>query len=76
MDSSDHFGGLRGLYQDLSAITESSIVNIDRLCFELEAHLEDFRALLDKPPKNDNSRKTVLSGELGFNRVQITNWSD
>lgn len=64
MDGVDSLGGLRGLYQDLSVITESSIVNIERLCFELESHLHDFRTLLDKPPKNDNSRRSILSGKL------------
>lgn len=63
MDGVDSMGGLRGLYQDLSGITESSIVNIDRLCVELETHLNDFRTLLEKPSKNDNSRKSVLTGE-------------
>lgn len=63
MDGVGSLGGLRGLYQDLSGITESSIVNVDRLCVELESHLKDFRALLDKPSKNDNSRRAVLTGE-------------
>lgn len=63
MDGIDSLGGLRGLYQDLSVITDSSIVNIERLCLELESHLHDFRILLDKPSKNDNSRKSVLAGE-------------
>ena len=63
MDGVDSLGGLRGLYQDLSGITESSIVNIERLCVELETHLNDFRTLLEKPSKNDNSRKSVLTGE-------------
>lgn len=63
MDGTGSLGGLRGLYQDLSGITESSIVNIDRLCIELETHLHDFRTLLEKSSKNDNSRKSVLTGE-------------
>jgi nuclear pore complex protein Nup205 len=64
MDDIDALGGLRGLYQDLSTISESSIPNIDRLCVELEAHLQDFRKLLDKPPKNNGSRQSVLSGKF------------
>lgn len=64
MDDIDSLGGLRGLYQDLSTISESSIPNIERLCIELEAHLQDFRKLLDKAPKNNTSRQAVLSGEI------------
>lgn len=63
MDDIDALGGLRGLYQDLSTISESSIPNIERLCIELEAHLQDFRKLLDKPPKNNASRQSILSGK-------------
>lgn len=59
----DNLAGLRGLYQDLSAITVSSFPNIERLCLELESHIHDFRKLLDKPAKNNASRQTVLSGE-------------
>lgn len=63
MDEIDVLGGLRGLYQDLSTISESSIPNVERLCFELEAHIDDFRKLLDKATKNNTSRQAVLSGE-------------
>ena len=59
----DNLAGLRGLYQDLSAVSESSFSNIERLCVELETHIEDFRKLLDKPAKNNTSRQKVLSGE-------------
>jgi nuclear pore complex protein Nup205 len=64
MDGIDLLGGLRGLYQDLSTISEASIPNIERLCMELEAHLDDFRKLLNKAPKNNASRQAVLSGRL------------
>jgi nuclear pore complex protein Nup205 len=55
--------GLRGLYQDLSAISDGNLSNVDRLCLELETHIQDFRKLLDKPAKNNASRQAVLSGE-------------
>lgn len=58
----DNLAGLRGLYQDLSAITDSPFPSIERLCFELETHIHDFRKLLDKPPKANDSRQKVLSG--------------
>lgn len=63
MEDRDTLAGLRGLYQDLSSLTESSFVNIDRLRVELEAHIDDFRKLLDRPPKNNSSRQAVLSGK-------------
>lgn len=62
LDNVEMLGGLRGLYQDLSTLSESSIPNIERLCMELEAHIQDFRKLLDKPAKSDKSRQAVLSG--------------
>ncbi|KAL1966846.1 hypothetical protein VTN77DRAFT_3811 [Rasamsonia byssochlamydoides] len=70
MDDIDMLGGLRGLYQDLSTISETSIPNIERLCIELEAHLQDFRKLLDKAPKNNTSRQAVLSGKITIGGVE------
>ncbi|KAJ6071460.1 hypothetical protein N7499_009474 [Penicillium canescens] len=57
-------GGLGGLYSDLCAIEHHPNVNLERLCFELEAHLPDFQKLLDKTPKNNASRQTVLTGKI------------
>ncbi|KAL2011469.1 hypothetical protein VTN00DRAFT_4187 [Thermoascus crustaceus] len=70
MDDNDILGGLRGLFQDLSTLSESSIPNIDRLCVELEAHIQDFRKLLDKPAKNNASRQAVLSGKITIGEVE------
>ena len=54
--------GLRGLHQDLIALSESQLRNVDRLWAELDARVDEFRRLLDKPQKNEASRKTLLSG--------------
>lgn len=62
-DLHDNLASLRGLYQDLSAASDGSLVAIDRLCMELETHIEDFRKLLDRPAKSNASRQTVVSGE-------------
>lgn len=59
----ENLAGLRGLYQDLSAISDSSFLNVDRLIFELREHIQDFQKLLDKPAKSNASRQTVLSGK-------------
>ncbi|KAI9716272.1 MAG: hypothetical protein M1812_005497 [Candelaria pacifica] len=56
--------GLRGLYQDLLALAEARLPNVERLWAELEVRIEDFKKLLDKPPKNDRSRQTISSGQI------------
>ncbi|CAG7919511.1 unnamed protein product [Penicillium olsonii] len=63
---------LRGLYQDLSAVSEGHLDNVERLCFELEAHIQDFRKLLDKPAKNNASRQAVLSGKITVAEVEYS----
>lgn len=64
MDNGDGFDDLRGLYQDLSALSRSALPNAERLLLELEETLTDFRKLLDKQSKNNNSRQAVLSGRI------------
>ncbi|KAL4778274.1 nucleoporin Nup186/Nup192/Nup205 [Aspergillus varians] len=70
MESAESLVGLRGLYQDLSALSDSSLVNIDRLRVELETHIHAFRTLLDKPTKSNASRQTVLSGKITIDDVE------
>lgn len=67
MAESEAIEGLRGLQQDLIALEESRLRNVERLWIDLEARVEEFRNLLDKPPKNESSRKKVLSGMLSLN---------
>ena len=64
MDSTDELDGLRGLFQDLSSLSRSSLPNVERLVFELEATVETFRKLLDKRTKRNESRQAVLSGKF------------
>ena len=61
--------GLRELHQDLVALEETRLVNIDRLWAELEARVNEFRQLLDKPGKADSSRKSLQSGRQYFKLV-------
>jgi nuclear pore complex protein Nup205 len=35
---------------------------LERLLLNLEAHLEELKALLDKKPKNEKSRQALASG--------------
>ncbi|PGH04577.1 Cullin 4 [Blastomyces parvus] len=72
MDGGDELDGLRGLYQDLSALSRSALPAVDRLVFELEAKVQDFRKLLDKPPKKNESRQSVLSGKIKVNDVEYS----
>ncbi|KAJ0425429.1 hypothetical protein BJY00DRAFT_298514 [Aspergillus carlsbadensis] len=72
MESAENLVGLRGLFQDLSALPDPSFGNIDRLRVELEAHIHDFRDLLDKPTKNNASRQTVLSGKITIDDVEYS----
>lgn len=63
MTDADSLEGLRGLHQDLLALSEARLTNVERLWIELESRVEEFRKLLDKPPKNEKSRQIVLGGE-------------
>ena len=58
----DSFTGLRDLHQDLLDLEQGHLRNIDRLWGDLEARLDELRQLLDKPSKNEGSRKSLLSG--------------
>jgi len=62
MTDSDSLEALQGLHRDLLALTESRLPIVDRLCAELEAQIEEFRNLLDKPGRSDKSRQTIAAG--------------
>ncbi|KAL4920463.1 hypothetical protein BDW62DRAFT_208968 [Aspergillus aurantiobrunneus] len=72
MESAESLSGLRGLYQDLSALSDSSVVNVDRLRVELESHIHAFRTLLDKRTKSNASRQSVLSGKITIDDVEYS----
>ena len=69
MTEQEALEGLRGLQQDLIALEESRLRNVQRLWVDLEVRIEEFRDLLDKPLKNESSRKKVLSGTSLFIRI-------
>ena len=54
--------GLELLHRDLVAQAEQRLPNIDRLWIQLETRLDEFRRLLDKAPRNEQSRKSLDSG--------------
>jgi len=60
------FGDLEGLellHHDLLAQAEQRLPNIDRLWMQLDARIEEFKRLLDKPSRNEQSRKSLESGK-------------
>lgn len=59
----DSVEALQGLHRDLLILTESRLPSLQRLSEELDARLQEFRALLDKPAKKDASRKAIQSGK-------------
>lgn len=66
MEGPDTLAGFQGLFQDLSALSSSSVFNIERLREQLDAHIDAFQKLLDRPRKSNTSRQTVLSGMHGL----------
>ena len=63
MEDPGGLAGLRDLHQDLLALEASRLRNVERLWADLEARVNDFRRLLDKPAKNETSRKALSSGK-------------
>jgi nuclear pore complex protein Nup205 len=59
---------IQALHADLLALSESRLLNIERLGNQLDATLKDFRALLDKNPRNDKSRETLGKGPYTWER--------
>ena len=55
---------LQGLHRDLLALSESRLLNVERLWVQLEARIEEFRKLLDKSPRNEKSRQTLATGMM------------
>jgi nuclear pore complex protein Nup205 len=53
---------LEALYSDLLALSEKRLSSIGRLAAELDAHRRDFKNLLDKKPRNEQSRKSLGTG--------------
>ncbi|KAF2273141.1 uncharacterized protein EI97DRAFT_190643 [Westerdykella ornata] len=64
MAADDSLAGLQALHRDLCSLIELKLPVLDRLVVNLEARLDELRALLEKKPKNDASRKTLTSGQI------------
>ncbi|OCK80455.1 hypothetical protein K432DRAFT_434748 [Lepidopterella palustris CBS 459.81] len=64
MAEEENLGGLEGLHRDLVALEENRLPVVQRLWAQLEASIDEFKALLDKPQKNDTSRQALSSGKI------------
>jgi nuclear pore complex protein Nup205 len=53
---------LQALYTDLLALSESRLSDLARLGTALDSHVKDFRNLLDKRARSDESRKSLATG--------------
>jgi nuclear pore complex protein Nup205 len=65
MAEDDSLAALQGLHRDLCAHIDLRLPVLERLIHSLEAHLEDFKTLLDKKPKSDASRQALAAGKPG-----------
>ena len=64
MEDPGGLAGLRALHHDLLTLETSQLANVERLWADLEARVSEFRTLLDKPAKNEKSRKALSLGML------------
>ncbi|PNS19250.1 hypothetical protein CAC42_2427 [Sphaceloma murrayae] len=69
MEDLDSLTRLQGLQADLIAFSESRLQTVDRLWAELEYSIVDFRKLLDKRQKNENSRRAIQSDRITVEEV-------
>jgi nuclear pore complex protein Nup205 len=65
--AADSLDELEALHRDLEALKENRMPNIDRLAAELEAHVDEFRSLLEQKKRNGESRRKLCSGR--FNTI-------
>ena len=66
MNTSDSLDGIRGLHQDLLALSHSRLPVLETLFVELEARIADFKTLLDKSPRKEQSRQKLCTGTFCF----------
>lgn len=72
MQESGVFDGLQGVHRDLIAFSKAQLRNVDRLWLELDAHVGEFKRLLDKPGKSEASRKALLTGKHSYDHLHTT----
>jgi nuclear pore complex protein Nup205 len=58
---------LESLHRDLLSLSQLRLSNVERLWVQLEAHIGEFRRLLEKAPRNEQSRKSLATGTFMSN---------
>ena len=58
---------LESLHRDLLSLSQLRLSNVERLWVQLEAHIGEFRRLLEKVPRNEQSRKSLATGTFMSN---------
>ncbi|KAF2646141.1 hypothetical protein P280DRAFT_464391 [Massarina eburnea CBS 473.64] len=64
MADDDSLRALEGIHRDLCALLDHRLPTLDRLLGNVEAHVQEFQALIDKKPKSDGSRKQLAEGKI------------
>jgi nuclear pore complex protein Nup205 len=72
MADDESLAALQGLHRDLCALIEQRLPALDRLLQNLETHLEEFRSLVDKKPKSDASRQSLISGKIAIGDTEYS----
>ena len=62
MEIQDRLEAVRELHQELTTLLESRLVAIEKLCSDLENHIDAFRKLLDKKPRSNASLESLKLG--------------
>ncbi|KAJ4290199.1 hypothetical protein N0V90_010414 [Kalmusia sp. IMI 367209] len=64
MADDDSLAALEGLHRDLVALIDNRLPALDRLVQNLQDHLDEFKALVNKKPRSEESRKLLNSGKV------------
>lgn len=71
MAEEDSLSALQGLHRDLCALIDLKLPVLDRLVGNLETRLDELKALLDKKPKNNESRNVLSAGASALNYFDL-----
>ncbi|KAF1957725.1 hypothetical protein CC80DRAFT_491097 [Byssothecium circinans] len=70
MADDESLRALEGMHRDLCALIDNRLPALDRLLQNVEAHFTEFKALVDKKPKSDASRKKLGEGKITLDDVE------
>ena len=67
---------LRNIQRDLLNLSETTLQRVEDLHASLQSQLKEFRGLLRRKPRNDQSRKSLLSGTSCPGEVSLSNFTN